>query len=126
MITTAFTLVGVVVGVSVGTGVAVGDGRVGDGMGVDVGSGVTEAVRVGNGVGTKLVEVGSGVKVGKSKLNNGVGDGCVPSVGRDTGLVGTPREARAQKSESGNRHRQQIPSNATPGRKILPDGPNWR
>ena len=73
---------------------------------------------MGNGVGTKSVDVGNGVKVGKSKPNKGVGLACVPSVGKRTGLGTGVAELRGPNREIRIEQRQQNTIRAETGRRI--------
>jgi hypothetical protein len=102
----------------VGTNVKVAVGR----MGVSVG--VTVAVSVGKGVGMKGVEVGNGVKVGKSKLNSGVGVGGVPVSVRTIGLAGGVAAVRGRNSVIVSPQRQHRTRRTEPGRRIFSVGPS--
>ena len=82
-----------------------------------------EEVNVGNGVGTKNVEVGNGVKVRKS--NKPVGVTCVPSVGKMTGL-GRGEEERGRNQGIRLEQTQHNTIKNKPGRRILPNCPCWR
>ena len=62
---------------------------------------------MGNGVGTKGVNVGNGVKVGKSNPNKGVGVASVPWVGRTTGLGTGLAELRGRNTAIKIEQRQQ-------------------
>jgi hypothetical protein len=116
----AVALGGIFVGVDVsaGMGVPVSVGR----RGVPVG--VTVDVSVGKGVGMKGVEVGNGVKVGKSKLNSGVGVGGVPVSVRTIGLAGGVAAVRGRNSVIVSPQRQHRTRRTEPGRRIFSVGPS--
>lgn len=78
---------------------------------------------MGNGVGTKNVDVGNGVKVRKS--NKPVGVASVPSVGKRTGL-GRGVEGRGRNQGIRLEQTQHITNRNKPGRRILPHCPCWR
>jgi hypothetical protein len=88
---------------------------------------VGEGVRLGNGDGTKAVEVGKGVNVGNGKLNRGVGVASIATVGTMPGLgvTGAGLRDRAESKPTGSQQRQQKKSTASPGRMILPSCPCW-
>jgi hypothetical protein len=109
------------VAVFVGSNVAVDVGASGVDVAVPVGAGVP----VGNGEGTKNVEVGNGVKV--EKLNKEVGVACVAAVGNMFGL-GTGVDGlrdRAENTLIRTEQRQQDISKARPGKSILLSCPCW-
>jgi hypothetical protein len=108
---------GVAVLVGTGVSVTVGMGRVG--VSVAVGAGE----RVGNGVGTKNVAVGKGVNVGKSKLNNGVGVGCVPPPGKKVAPIVGVAEIPRPKTGIMSEQKQQNTISNEPGISILPSCP---
>ena len=125
MITMGGTFVGVAVTVFVGNGVAVGGGTVcvpvGRGVAEAVGIPVGEAVNVGNGVGTKEVDVGNGVKV--RKLNKPVGVVCVPSVGKRIGLATGVEAGRGRNKGIKLEQRQHNTNRNKPGIRILTNCP---
>ena len=123
------TFVGVGGGVLVGTGVEVAGGvfvtvTVGESVGEAVAMPVGEAVNVGNGVGTKDVDVGNGVKVRKS--NKPVGVTGVPSVGKRKGLGRGVEADLVRNRESVIEQRQHNTTRNNPGTRILPHCPCWR
>ena len=90
---------------------------------VEVGTPVTEAVRLGKGV--EEGKVGNGAKVTVPKSNKPVGVATLPWLGTRTGLATglgeLPDRARLARAEQ----RQQTISRTMADRRILPNGPCW-